>query len=58
MRFPSFEDAQKAQQFYNETHKPRIGGKFVINDNGVCSLSITDECEHLSIRNETLYRRR
>mgnify|MGYP003412026797 FL=1 len=45
MRFPSFEDAQKAQQFYNETHRPRIGGKFVINDNGVCSLSITDECE-------------
>ena len=38
MRFPSFEDAEKAQKFYNETHKFRIGGKFVINDNGVCSL--------------------
>ena len=45
MRFPSFEDAAKAQEFYNNTHKARIGGKFVINDNGVCSLSITDECE-------------
>jgi len=31
MRFPSFEDAEKAQKFYNETHKPRIGGKFVTN---------------------------
>ena len=45
MRFPSFEDANKAQQYYNETHKPRIGGKFVINENGVCSLSLRDECE-------------
>lgn len=45
MRFPSFEDAEKAQQYYTETHKPRIGGKFVINDNGVCSLSLRDECE-------------
>ena len=45
MRFPSVADAENAQRSYNETHRPRIGGKFVINDNGVCSLSITDECE-------------
>ena len=45
MRFPSLKDAENAQSFYNETHKPRIGGKFVINENGVCSLSLRDECE-------------
>lgn len=45
MRFPSDEDATNAQNYYNTTYKPRIGGKFVINDNGVCSLSLRDECE-------------
>lgn len=45
MRFPSKADALKAEDFYYETHRPRIGGRFKINDNGVCSLSLQDECE-------------
>ena len=48
MRFPSEDDAMKAENFYNNTHRPRIGGKFKINDNGVCSLSLQDECELIS----------
>ena len=35
MRFPSDSDALKAEEYYNTTHRPRIGGNFKINDNGV-----------------------
>ncbi len=45
MRFPSEDDALKAKDFYYKKHRPRIGGEFKINDNGVCSLSLQDECE-------------
>lgn len=45
MRFPDEASALKARDFYFKKHKPRIGGKFVINDNGICSLSLRDECE-------------
>lgn len=45
MRFPSDSDALKVEEYYNTTHRPRIGGNFKINDNGVCSLSLQDECE-------------
>lgn len=45
MRFDNADDAVKAQEYYNKTHKPAIGGKFIINDNGVCSLSLRDDCQ-------------
>lgn len=45
MRFPSEDNAINAKDFYYKKHRPRIGGEFKINANGVCSLSLQDECE-------------
>ncbi len=35
----------KSGEYYNKTYKPSIGGKFVINENGVSSLSLRDDCQ-------------
>lgn len=45
MRFGSNEEAQQAQEYYNKTFKSKIGGKFNVNANGVCSLSVRDDFE-------------
>lgn len=42
---PSAEQAEKARNYYVETYKSKIGGEFEIYKNGVCSLSLRDECE-------------
>lgn len=45
MIFPSVENAKKAQDFYVSKYKQKIGGVFEIYKNGVCGLSLRDECE-------------
>ena len=45
MRFATPEDAKKAQEHYIDTYKSKIGGEFEIYRNGVCCLSLRDDCE-------------